>query len=297
MRSATTAVLPFAAVLSAALIAAAATAPAGSPASATNPAPAVSLLAAERALTSDQAALGVRGTFLRGFDSTAVIFHPGPASAREVYTALAPRPSRVPRAPLRVVAGAGGDLGWTLGAWALYPDSAQPRVAARGDYLTLWSRRPGGDWRVALDAGLPMPAGAGDDAAPVVSTLPGAPPGAARPPLADAEADFEARAAGDGLAAAIARLGDARTLVLRWGRPRLEGATVARDSLVGREGRTAAAPLASFTAKAGDLGYAYGTLIAAGAAGPDTSWYVHVWRRDARGAWRLAVDYRQPGAR
>ena len=41
-----------------------------------------------------------------------------------------------------------------------------------------------------------------------------------------------------------------------------------------------------------DLGYSYGLLIArpSGAAAPDTVSYLHVWRRDAAGRWKLALD-------
>jgi len=45
-----------------------------------------------------------------------------------------------------------------------------------------------------------------------------------------------------------------------------------------------------------DLGYTYGLieLRAPGAARPDTSAYMHVWRRNAEGRWDLALDIENP---
>jgi len=41
-----------------------------------------------------------------------------------------------------------------------------------------------------------------------------------------------------------------------------------------------------------DLGYSYGLLIsrASASARPDTVSYLHVWRRDGAGPWKLALD-------
>jgi ketosteroid isomerase-like protein len=45
-----------------------------------------------------------------------------------------------------------------------------------------------------------------------------------------------------------------------------------------------------------DLGYSYGLALrtARGAAAPDTSGYLHVWRRDAANAWKLSLDLEVP---
>jgi hypothetical protein len=45
-----------------------------------------------------------------------------------------------------------------------------------------------------------------------------------------------------------------------------------------------------------DLGYSYGLALSTpkGAAKPDTSGYVHVWRRDASGAWKLSLELDVP---
>ena len=47
-----------------------------------------------------------------------------------------------------------------------------------------------------------------------------------------------------------------------------------------------------------DLGYAYGLAIARPARGrPDTTSYVHLWRKDDAGEWRLMLDIENPHPR
>jgi hypothetical protein len=43
-------------------------------------------------------------------------------------------------------------------------------------------------------------------------------------------------------------------------------------------------------ARSNDLAFTYGTY----AAGEETGYYVHVWRIDSSGKWRLVVDVQNP---
>ena len=57
--------------------------------------------------------------------------------------------------PVRAMASAAGDLGWTWGEY----ESVHPGAGRRetGHYLRIWSREPGGRWRVLLDVVAPRP--------------------------------------------------------------------------------------------------------------------------------------------
>jgi hypothetical protein len=52
--------------------------------------------------------------------------------------------------------------------------------------------------------------------------------------------------------------------------------------------------LAQYVGDRGDLGYTYGTLVEAGAAGADSSYYLHIWQREGGQPWRLALELLQP---
>lgn len=58
--------------------------------------------------------------------------------------------------PVRAMASAAGDLGWTWGEY----ESVHPGAGRRetGYYVRIWSREPGGRWRVLLDVVAPRPA-------------------------------------------------------------------------------------------------------------------------------------------
>jgi ketosteroid isomerase-like protein len=70
------------------------------------------------------------------------------------------------------------------------------------------------------------------------------------------------------------------------------GMGAAHGVLARRAQRVEIAPNRHGMSASRDLGYSYGLLISRAAAGakPDTVSYLHVWRRDDAGAWKLALD-------
>ncbi|MGH8244254.1 MAG: YybH family protein, partial [Steroidobacteraceae bacterium] len=53
------------------------------------------------------------------------------------------------------------------------------------------------------------------------------------------------------------------------------------------------APVYGDVSAAGDLGYAYGNFTASGGA-PAAGYYARVWKKDARGDWRIVMDTVSP---
>jgi len=76
----------------------------------------------------------------------------GPA----LEAAVADSARRYSARPLRAMASAAGDLGWAWGEYRYENPGAGRRET--GHYLRLWSRDPGGPWRVLLDVVAPRPA-------------------------------------------------------------------------------------------------------------------------------------------
>jgi ketosteroid isomerase-like protein len=81
--------------------------------------------------------------------------------------------------------------------------------------------------------------------------------------------------------------------VYRDGRLPMHGLPEAMGALSQRVRRVELAPFASGIASSRDLGYSLGLLIlrkSADTTRPDTVSYLHVWRREDHGPWKLALD-------
>lgn len=70
------------------------------------------------------------------------------------------------------------------------------------------------------------------------------------------------------------------------------GVTEALGALARRGRRVEIVPYGDGMSSSRDIGYSYGLLIAraSASAAPDTVSYLHVWRRDDAGRWKLALD-------
>ncbi|MCY1646016.1 DUF4440 domain-containing protein [Caulobacter sp. SL161] len=111
------------------------------------PGPAAQVEAAERAFAADGLALGIRDSFLKHMADDAIMFAPGPVSARALYEK---RPSsKTPKLewwPQRIVAARSGDLALSVG-----PSEINDK---RGGYFaTIWRKAPDGRWRWIYDGG------------------------------------------------------------------------------------------------------------------------------------------------
>jgi len=53
-------------------------------------------------------------------------------------------------------------------------------------------------------------------------------------------------------------------------------------------------PMDGGGSKAGDFGYTYGSFGGKGKATPTSGYYLRIWRRNAKGAWRIACEVAEP---
>jgi ketosteroid isomerase-like protein len=111
------------------------------------PGPAAQVEAAERAFAADGLSLGMRDSFLKHMADDAIMFAPGPVSARALFEK---RPSsKTPKLewwPQRIVAARSGDLALSVG-----PSEINDK---RGGYFaTIWRRAPDGRWTWIYDGG------------------------------------------------------------------------------------------------------------------------------------------------
>lgn len=243
---------------------------------------------AERAFAADGLALGIRDSFLKHMADDAIVFRPGPVSAKALYEK---RPSnkavKLEWWPRKVVIARSGDLGLSVGPAFV---NGQPS----GYYATIWRKQPDGQWKWVYDGGAEADAASAPDASTPAIQGPTATKGSRSP--ADALRAVQSAEA----ALAKAAIDDA---------PKAYRAVLASDAwltgpagtealkLSDLEGRIAQRPprMAIKTdqgqsSAAGDFVWTYGTAGWVGHSDtPIDTHYMHVWQRRPEG-WRLIFE-------
>jgi ketosteroid isomerase-like protein len=257
-----------------------------------------SLVAAERAFAGRSAEKGVRDAFLEYLAADGVIFHPLATNGRQVWESRGPVAATLLWEPVFAEVSAAGDLGYTTGPWELRPDDPQ-RPTGYGHYVSVWQKQADGAWRVTVDIGI-------SHAQPMrrlgyVDFTPGplhAPPRRTAPPADLAALDLawtrDARAKGS--AAAFARWAAPDVRFCRDLVAPVLGPRGGSEMLRSIPGVTLWNPQAQKIANSQDLGCTYGILERRrlGGAAPDSSVYLHVWRKGADGRWKVTLALESP---
>ncbi len=258
-----------------------------------DPAALDSLVAAERAFARMSLEQGVRDAFIHWMAPDGVIFRPLATNARRAWESRGRVAARLAWSPVFAEISAAGDLGLTTGPWELRPDD--PRLPpGHGHFVSVWQRQGDGAWRVAVDIGISHarpPRGVGMD-----EVTPGPAHRALRtegplPDLMALDLAWSQEARERGPVAAFARRAARDVRFYRDGVRPVVGAAGAREMMRLAPGITLWDPEAQRVSLSGDLGCTYGMLERRAAPGtpPDSSVYLHVWRREADG-WKVALS-------
>lgn len=258
-----------------------------------------SLVEAERAFSAASVEKGVRQSFLAFLAPDAIVFRPlpvnGPASMRLRADTRTPT---LAWEPAYAEVSAAGDLGVTTGPWEQRPMPFAP-PSAFGQFISVWKKQPSGKWKVAVDIGTSHArpergVGSGDLAyGPTgVSAAKGAAPADLR--ALDRELSNAMRTAGRSGAYATRAAPDVR--FNRDDSFPVVGIDAARAWLNHVPGYVSYRPAGRRLAASGDLGCTWGRAeeFARVGAAADSSVYLHVWRRDAAGAWKLSLEVLNP---
>jgi ketosteroid isomerase-like protein len=257
------------------------------------------LAAAERAFARMSAEQGVKPAFLAYLGDDAVLFRPGAVPGRKWMQDHPEPPIRLAWSPSFVQVAQAGDLGYTTGPYELRSTDPKDTDVGYGRFVTVWRRQPGGDWRVALDAGVSTPqpppaAPALEYGRPLAAVSPSA--AAGREALLAADRVLAAAVAAEGAPAAYAaHLGEGARL-LRAGAPPVTGAASIRAALAAEALKLAWRPADGAVSRSGDLGYTYGTASFSREAGGPTrdAVYLRVWERAPGGDWKVVLDLLNP---
>ncbi len=255
-----------------------------------------SLVASERAFAALSVEKGMREAFLTYLAADGVLLRPRAVNGRQVWEARGPVPATLLWEPSAAEVSAAGDLGWTTGPSELRPyDATQP--VGYGHFVSIWQKQADGSWRVALDVGISHDRpgrGVGSHAFVV-----GPEHRRAYAKDLDLEAldrDWTSDARTLGAEVAFTRWTTSDVRLYREGAEPVGGARAARDSYSAIPGAAAWHPDSQRVARSGDLGCTYGVVerVQPGDARPDSSAYLHIWRRVGPARWRAALVLEKP---
>ena len=261
--------------------------------------PLQSLVTAEKAFAKLSVDQGMRTAFLANLADDGVVFRPMAVNGKTSWTGRSDSKATLAWDPAYAEVAGSADLGFTTGPWEYTPapDGAS-RQKLYGTFLSVW-RRDQGNWKLVADLGVSH-----DKTADGIGTVEFR-PGPTHAATENAAVLVDPLTLDEQLSSSLASTG-AQHAFPTWLAKDLHYLT---DGAVPRTGSDAAAALAATAArsrwipagggvaKAGDLGFTYGVREDAAAAtggAPDSTVYLHVWRRMPKDSWRIAAAVENP---
>lgn len=262
------------------------------------------LVEAERAFAKYCVENGIAEAWMEFFTDDGIIFKPGPVNSKEWYRKRLPTPKPLAATlnwePRYGDVSKAGDLGYNIGPWN-YVNNSGKESAVHGYYMSIWRREPDGRWKVALDFGT----GGGVEAnADHVFGKPFSParqykikmaaannPATELQKLTELDREFGKSAQASGvLETYVAQLSD-DVRVMRAGIAPGGKEAVSSYLQAGKNVTLTFTPVGGEAAKSGDLGYTYGSYeLREDGQTKEQGYYAHIWKRDAKGRWRIAVS-------
>lgn len=255
------------------------------------------LFDAERAFVRLAAEKGFRDSFYAYFADDGIAFNPHPFRVRTALAGAPPSPGPMGAtwAPVYGDISAAGDLGWDTGPLVFEGKNGAPD--RNGMFFSVWKRQADGRFKVVLDVGGDTPAAVVPMDEPVhTSWRAGAAAtdaAGARPGLLAAEQSFLAAASGESLGRAYGSRLAEEARVHRPGSMPVAGRVALGEWANTQAEKVRGEMLFADVAASGDLGYAWGSYVKAGES-PDAGYYARVWKKDARGDWRIVMDTVSP---
>lgn len=255
------------------------------------------LAAAEREFAAFTVSNGFRDGFIKYFADDGIGFGPHPERTREKLMksppAAGPRALIFNWAPMFGDISASGDMGCTTGPVLFTDVSENPKPPRHGIYFSVWQKQADGSWKVAIDMGVDTP----EPAAPIDTKFTHARPPDSMPKSGSNDdyrkldlTFWSAIFRGSPVKAYHARL-DKQFRIHRTGIMPITDRTNLRSAIT----QTRFDFIDGKIAASNDLAFTYGKYATVNKpGGEENGYYVHVWRRDSEGKWRLAADVQNP---
>ena len=257
------------------------------------------LAAAERAFAAETVKVGFRDGFIKYFADDGIGFGPHPERTREKLQKLpaptGPRKVIFNWAPMFGDISAAGDLGYTTGPILFTDVTENPKPPWHGLYFSVWQKQSDGAWKVVVDLGVDTPEAvapietkftAADAVQRAGKTVPGT------DDYRKLDWDFWGSIAKTSPSKAYQSWLDKQFRIHRKGVMPVTDRNDLAPSVI-RE--TKFDFIDGKIASSNDLAFTYGRYTTVNEpTGPESGYYVHVWRRDGTGKWKLVIDVQNP---
>jgi ketosteroid isomerase-like protein len=263
-----------------------------------------SMVSTERAFARAAAASGTRAAFLAFVADDGIVFAPGPVNGKKSWGERPARPGLLSWEPIYADISAAGDMGYDTGPWEFRPKGAEDKPVAFGQFMTIWKKQADGTFKFMLDLGISNPQPTSTQTLQFAAVSSKAMKNASEADLATGRGsilNMERELSGDAssdkgaLKAYLSYMADDARL-LHEGKFPFIGKQAARTALEARLGKTSLKPERADVAGSLDLGYSYGGYDWKSADGKadETGYYVHIWKRQSDGKWKLVMEVLNP---
>jgi ketosteroid isomerase-like protein len=267
----------------------------------------MSLIETELAFARACKEIGIRESFTKFFANDGIAFKPEPFCYKDVMKDLPPPAN--PKALLLEwepdVAGiaSSGELGYTTGPSVRSDNTARDNPKVYGQFFSVWKKQKDGTWMVVVDIGTQTPSQTAPLGTPfkeqkAVSAFATSRKRSNenRADLMNLERELSNASASDGVVKAyLAHIADDARLH-RENKMPIVGRDAIQSHLTKQLFVPAWSPIAGDVSVAGDLGYTYGSYECktGNSSIAEKGYYLHVWRRDEQGEWKLVADIVNP---
>ncbi len=266
----------------------------------TKPPDPMAVVEAERAFAAFTAENGMPEGFSQFAADDGVVFAPQAVNAKELYAGREAGTALLTWQPVYAEIASSGDLGWTTGPWEFRRKPTDETATAFGHYNTIWKIQPDGTWKFVIDFGCNHEAHRSRPDSLQTKLIERASESAAvdsEKALKDLEAmerQFSSVCASGGAKHAYGEFAADDLRYYRNGEFPMQGLAPIRGKLEEVTGKFSWVPTLVDVSRAGDLGYAYGVSTLAVGDELTRFSYMHIWRKDPAGQWRLALDIHAP---
>ncbi len=268
-----------------------------------------SLVESERAFANTSTKIGARAAFMMYFADDAVVFRPHPVKYKEAMKNVPlpknPLETSLQWEPIWADISRDGDLGYTTGPTVWTDHSPAKRPPFYGFYFSFWKKQANGEWKVVFDGGTEQPGpyeGSRALRSPRVERFAGKAAKItsqeAKSELERIEKEFLEAVRTDGFSKHLDRFLDRQVRIYREKVYPIVGIDSVRSFFAARRYLSDWKPMNCEAASSGDLGYTYGSYIVQDIGGQngtdEKGYYLHGWKRDAAGGWKLVAEITSP---
>ena len=243
----------------------------------------------ERAFEKMVAERGINAAFIEYLTPDGIMFFPEAANAQERWRSRPPSPAALTWNPILIDVASNGVLAYSIGNSVYRAKGKDDPNGFAGHYLTIWIRRPNGEYRAVLDTGI-------NHEKPASSPTDWRSAGSAgdknekRLSAADSSTGFFQMAEAGNLSKAFKTFMADNAILMRDGMLPFFGKKAATDHVGGQKGVFKFAKIKSFI-EAADLAYVHAGYSVADKAGKETESgnFVQVWKLK-NGKWQIVAD-------